>query len=389
MHHMNQISNTNNESLRMAVVSDIHLGHSRNKADRIIRNLDKYLSNDKFLSTIDILFIAGDVYDQLLNLDSVEAEQIYTWEARLLRKCYRHNVCVRVLKGTPSHDRDQSTLFEVVNDANQKSGKMAADLKYVDTLSIEYISRFGINVLYVPDEWGPTNEDTLDQVKVLLKQNNLSKVDFAIMHGLFSYQLPSHIPHIPRHSEEEYEKIVKHLIFIGHIHTHSTKGKIIAQGSFDRLSHNEEEAKGFIRATVNLIDETYLAEFIENKGAAIYTTISCDDVDVTENLLKIDSRLKKIPPPADIRIEAHYTNAILSNMSVIKERWPDYTWSSIGRGKDTKESDVVLDHKNIYIPITLDRQNLKRVLMDRINPMNIDPVIMNICNTHLSELTGH
>ena len=63
-------------------------------------------------------------------------------------------------------------------------------MKYVDTLSVEHIEEWGINVLYVPDKIRTTVKEVYDDTIDLLKSLALSKVDFCIMHGAFAYQLP-------------------------------------------------------------------------------------------------------------------------------------------------------------------------------------------------------
>ena len=75
-------------------------------------------------------------------------------------------------------------------------------------------------------------------------------------------------------------------------------------------------------------------------------------------------------------------------MSVVKERWPLFNWTSIARGKEKKESEVVMDHKNVYVPILLDRQNLARVVLDRLHPIGLSEVVLEHCRAHLAEVTG-
>jgi hypothetical protein len=185
---MKEMSLVLNE-LRIASVSDIHLLHRNNKTPFIVSNLDKYLTNDEMLSKVDLLLFAGDVFDGPVAFSSEDIGVINIWIAKMLHKCKRHNVCVRVLEGTPSHDMNQSKIFTNINEILFKKESDRVDLKYVKTLSIEYIERFGINVLYVPDEWNHDTHDTLLEVKDLLKKNSLSQVDFAVMHGQFEYQL--------------------------------------------------------------------------------------------------------------------------------------------------------------------------------------------------------
>ena len=77
------------------------------------------------------------------------------------------------------------------------------------------------------------------------------------------------------------------LIFIGHVHKSSQYGRIIAQGSFDRLSHGEEDPKGHMRAT-RKTDGTHDIVFIENKKAKKYITISCLYLPIEDAISKID-----------------------------------------------------------------------------------------------------
>ena len=94
--------------------------------------------------------------------------------------------------------------------------------------------------------------------------SGLTKVDYAVMHGQFDYQLPKHITGMPRHDSQKYLDIVKHYIFIGHIHTHSVYDRIIAQGSFDRLTHGQEEPKGYV---VSIVDDEEKISSLRNTYA--------------------------------------------------------------------------------------------------------------------------
>ncbi len=75
-------------------------------------------------------------------------------------------------------------------------------------------------------------------------------------------------------------------------------------------------------------------------------------------------------------------------MAVIKERWPCFTWSDIKRGKEKKETKVAIDHKNVYVPIVLDRVNLPNQLLDRVHRLNIPYAIKDQCCLLMAELTG-
>ena len=371
--------------IRIASISDIHLGHRRNKTKNIIDNLNKYLSNVKFMCSIDLLFLAGDVFDRLLDLPGDDVSLIMHWIARLLSLAIRNNVCVRVLEGTPSHDRGQSENFVTINEIIKKNTGVGADLEYINTLRIDNIARFNLNVLYIPDEWGATADDTLDQVRYHMRQKGLEQVDIAVMHGLFPHQLDADIQHISRHDDVAYSALVKYFITIGHIHTFSQHNNITAQGSFDRNGHNEEEAKGFIKARINK-DGTYDITFIENKTAATFKTINCFSEDVTESLLQIDQEVKDLRPGSYCRISADYWNPILSNMAVLKERWPLFNWSDVKRGKEKKETKATIDYKNVYIPIVLDRINLPNQLLNRVVKLDIPDDVKDLCAVLMAEV---
>jgi hypothetical protein len=335
-----------------------------------------------------MLVLVGDVFDHLLTFESDEASLIDLWIARLLRLCLKFDVMVRVLEGTPSHDRKQSVRFRTNQEKLEKSGLGLVKMKYVEELSIEYIEEFGIHVLYVPDEWGLTTLDTFDQVQKLLEEHQLEQVDFAFMHGMFEYQCGYNAPNMEKmtHNSFAYHAIVKHLIFIGHVHTFSRNDRIIAQGSFDRLAHGEEEAKGFVRAVVNPTGD-YQIEFIENETATRFVTVACTHDDAADNLIEIDRRVRDLPVESFVRVKALKNNPILSNMTVIRERWPQFHWSNLSEDTEQKKpSDVILDHKSVYIPLQINRQNIEEIVGKRLSVRNYDPDTVQRCLNNLHEI---
>lgn len=370
---------------KLASISDIHLGHPTNSTAKIISRLDKILSNDSFLKKIDLLILVGDVFDQLLNMSDPNGLLIDDWIARLLRICYRNKVTVRVVEGTPSHDRKQSTRFESINEINTQAGYGPTKLKYVSELSIEHIDEFDINVLYVPDEWGPTTDDTFDQVIKLMNDRQLETVDFAFMHGMFEHQLD--IPGLPCHSSEKYLRIVKHLIFIGHIHKYSSFDRIYAQGSTDRLNHGEEEPKGFLFADI-LESGDYKVAFIENKEATIYKTIPVYQSDMVDALIYLEEEVKDFPAGSKVRIETTKGNSICANLSLVKERWPLFTWTLKNDEKVVKKQTLLIDHKRTYVPVQLNRQSLPEVMKKSLVYIGKDEETVERCDGLLKEAMG-
>lgn len=356
--------------LSLAVVSDIHLGSKRNKTTDIINNLVKAFPSNDETSKLDIIFLAGDVFDRLLDYPDVDAMDINIWIYDFLTLCSRFNIIVRILEGTPSHDRFQSQAF--LNVAH--ISKLPIDLKYVKTLSIEYIEELDINVLYVPDEWETTTDKTLDQVKELLQNKGLEKVDFAIMHGSFDYQVPPHLKKVPKHDSQEYLNIVKHYIFIGHIHNFTFHDRIIAQGSFDRLAHGEEGPKGHVRAVIKNDQKEFF--FIENESAKIYKTFKCYSLNLEETLIYLKKMTESLPDNSCVRVEADKEHIIFSNMNELVSMYPTITWTKLQKSEENDQEIIETDLDDDYTQITINKDNIESLLMYRITSLNLDSSIV-------------
>ena len=94
------------------VLSDIHLGHNINKTENIINNLQIYFKeNYKEFSKLDMICIAGDVFDKLLVSSSIDFLLATEWLTELIVFCKQHDIILRILEGTPSHDRNQSKVI--------------------------------------------------------------------------------------------------------------------------------------------------------------------------------------------------------------------------------------------------------------------------------------
>ncbi len=357
------------KDLKFLFISDIHLGHHRNQASYIIESLNEFFNGYKHRNDLDAIFVGGDIFDRLLDVPSDAAADIHIWVTRFILFCARNKIKLRVLEGTPSHDWHQSRIFDTVIEANE----IEVDFAYADTLSIEYIKDFDMHVLYVPDEWNSSTDVTFEQVQALLKENNLEKVDIAIMHGQFEYQLPAHIKKIPRHSSANYLPIVRYYISIGHIHTFSFYQRIIAQGSFDRLSQNEEEPKGAVEATIRK-DGTCDFFFIENKRARIFKTINVKQRDVESSLRFIEKQLKGIRPDSFIRIRAGKLHPIMSAMDEVSKKFPEHNWSKITVEEEQELSQTELftqEVEEVYVPITIHRDNIMDLVVQRLEKRNL------------------
>ncbi len=359
-------------------ISDIHLGHRRTSTEEIINKLRHEFKDNAFFAKLDAFFIGGDLFDLLLMYDDVNIKIIEMWMIDLLRLCKKHNVLLRVLEGTPSHDRSQSAHFVFLNDVLE----IGCDFRYVDKLEIEIIRDLGVSVLYVPDEWKPDTDDIWLDVTKELANNGLEQVDYAIMHGSFRHQLPE-VAKAPKHVEERYLSIVKRVINIGHIHRASQWDRIYSNGSFDRLDHGYETPKGYW--LIESLGDVDKVTFIENKQAKIYRTIDCRGIPLEEALHKVEYvNNQDTPLGSHIRILAYKDDAILSSMSIIRQKFCGYTWTQkhedINRKKQLEDQTSM---GNRFVPLSIDSNNVVSIIERRMKEKNVDPVIANTALTLL------
>jgi DNA repair exonuclease SbcCD nuclease subunit len=352
-------ANGGTHAINIAVVSDIHLGHPRTSTFHIVANLRNAFPDNEETAQLDLIFLAGDVFDRLLTLPQEEVDEIQAWINELLALCAKHNILLRVLEGTPSHDWKQSRQFVNLN----SDPEALAQLKYVETLSIETIDELGgLTVLYVPDEWNHDATDTWLQVQELLKKHGLDKVDVACMHGAFDYQLP--IESIKNHNSAWYQSIVNHYIVIGHVHIRTTHGKILAQGSFDRLSHGEEAPKGHYRFSI--APEGNKHWFVENKGAKLYLTVDCRELTLAKLIQHMQS-VEDYPTGTAFRFLIRRDSELHRDVREIRKQFPQFkitTQLDELKVPDQLQLRQTLEH--IEQPISITPTNIEHLIKLRL-----------------------
>lgn len=366
------------------VMGDVHMGHSSTPAVKIAEEIRHYLAYNKEAHTVDILVIEGDYWDKLLpnNHDDVfiTEENIYY----ILNWCKDHDVTLLLVDGTPLHDAGQMQKFIHIND----NAKINANLVFVEDVSIRYIPKFDINVLFIPDRPRSSPEATYQTVLKLMQEMQLEYIDVAIMHGAFQYQVPQIAPE-HKHIEENYLSIVKGPIFIGHIHTHSVFDRIIAAGSFSRLKHGEEEAKGFIEAIVQPNLE-FKAKFIENKLATIYKSIIVTGLDIQDSITKIRNNLEGLPINSKIRIVCEQNHPLTADKSftTLKIEFNNFYWSIkvITDKSVVAEEKEVFSEENSYTPLVINKNNIEELLLQRASDVGYDAKIISAIPKLLKEI---
>lgn len=353
-----------NRPVRYLVLSDLHLAHPRVPTTALIEHLDLFFSWYPPKSDLDFLFLAGDVFEKLLEFPCDDGAAILLWIGRLVRWCVVCNIKLRILEGTPSHDWQQSIMFPTL----AASIAPAADVVYINKPTIERDDETGLSILYLPDEWAGNAEGAFEAVKECLAQHALVQVDIAIMHGQFRYQLPMLADHPACHDEAAYLRIVRHYISIGHIHTFSVYDRIIAQGSFDRLAHNEEEPKGAVWVELDSVaGDRFL--FLENIHATPHRRIAIRGMQLESCLAQVTKAVRQLPRGSYVRLEAPRGHPVFTAFASVKDRFPDLILSKHYSDNDTKNPrvlDATLQTAMHAVPLTLTKENLAEVLLNRI-----------------------
>lgn len=368
---------TKDEKLVILNITDWHLLHKRTKTQDIISELSKYLFEDiwKHTSRIDILHITGDVFDDLSYLAAGELYHVFTFFHRLLVFCKDRKIKIKVLEGTPSHDWHQSQWLVHINE------RIGCDLKYFQKLDIEYCDETKTNTLYIPDEWRPDPKTTYKEVLDLMKEKGIEKLDFAAMHGCFTYQLHAMVAQqgkVPMHNEQDYLSIVKYFIMIGHVHRPSTFDRILAAGSFSRLAHGEEEAKGGYLIKI-YDDDTHNVQFIKNPYATTYLTINIDEVKEPSELAQfVENRVKDLRTGSHVRIRGKQGHFGLANKMIYAGTYPQFNWSLKVDSIDEKKTEetIVEDKEELpqYHAITITRENVVDLVRDRFKKLPDDNI---------------
>lgn len=356
--------------LNIASISDIHINHPNTPTEMIIRNLMTYgFPDTKETHELDIIFIGGDVTDSLMDFASSNAILYRKWVAEFLWMCAKHDIMVRIIEGTPLHDWKQSMIFVEENENHS----IGCDLKYITDIHIEHIDRYDIDVLYIPDEIRPTTDITWKRVEELMAERQLEKVDFAVMHGAFAYQLPN-VEDVKDkvHDEEKYLSIVRHYIFIGHVHQHRPKGKIIPNGSFDRLAQGEEGLKGHVRLLKGSL------EFIPNDGAMRYMQLDVCGKAPDEIIELVSERLKGSRDKFKILLLANQEDVAFGIIRRLSELHPygEFDVKRMDKVKQRKERQLARAARTANLPV-LTRDNLMEELAKEIR--ELDPERADKC----------
>lgn len=366
------------QNISYLVISDIHLGVKRVSVRSILSNLKTVFTNfdkDGPMTKLDIVFIAGDLFDQALWFTNEDIVLIISFIRDLMGWCEHHAVALRILEGTPSHDRHQPRNLVPIAENFPR-----LDFRYVETMCVEAFNDLGITCLYVPDEFGGSAEKAQGLILNEVHRLGLSRVDIAIMHGMFKYQVPEITSDRYKYDEEFFLNLVRWFINIGHVHRPSTYERILAQGSFDRIAHNEEHAKGcmLMELDTNVGNKFF---FIENKGAAIFKTIHVRWKDLERAVAQVRNVCSELPDNSHVRIKAAKGHPVLNVFDQLARECNGLNFSKITE-EEEEEKQKLYDSKALltvdYTPIHIDKENIVPMLMTEVrNNFDFKPYLLD------------
>lgn len=344
---------------------DQHLFHKRLGVDRVLDALRRAFPDDERTGELACLFYGGDFWDHEVSNAHPELWKVQEYIGWRLKSAKRRGYSVRVLEGTPSHDRGQCRMWRTINDLLDEP----ADLKYIDTLCIETHPILG-EILYIPDCWKPTTDETWEDVRAAMTAKNLTMVDWVVMHGAFKHQLPEHLHgRAQLHDGDRYASICRKYVLVGHVHTKSQYKNIISIGSIERANHNEEEPKGTLRINCSENGDEIL--FQENTLARIARTIDLTDLSAEQAYLKVQEELSKYHlaelDGIALRIKARKTDHAAYLMPKLAQTYPEVEWSFKDVDAKVKMHLVRLDQTEVKVTVhDLSHNVIKQKLLQRI-----------------------
>lgn len=346
-------------------ISDIHIGNRSTPGYFILQNLKRLFGDFSTKETnfpdLKLILIAGDFWDDTVPVsDRVITDVLVFWHL-LAAWCSYKRIVLRLLEGTPRHDRQQNRLLVTYTQQNFPD----LDFKYFDEIQVEIHQKLNLSLLYIPDECRPTADQAyIDACHEVHTVHGLDKVDIAVMHGMFLYQLGTIPMNHKVYREDQWLNLVKGFITIGHIHNQSFYERIYAQGSFDRLRHGEESPKGAYYFQEKAEGE-WVPIFIENKYAKIYKTFIIKKP-IADSLPKLERDLSILPKESHVRILAKAGHAILEALPQLRKQFPFIVFTKDFDDKDkTKKESNLLQHTQKDV-VVLNKNTLNQAILDEI-----------------------
>lgn len=362
-----KLQTLNSRTFNILEMADLHVNHPFVSHKLTLELISGVLLNPEILKRTHRLLLAGDFYDHGMEYtDTDKIVDIEKFQQELLEACAKHDVQVRVLRGTKSHDREQGVYFEKIN----KQCNIGCDLKYFDKLTVEIDERYGDSTLYIPDQWNVDASKTLKEAVTAMAKLGLDQVDFGCMHGSMRYQMPEHMRlKQDLHDQDRYNELVRYVLFIGHHHNASNYDKIWCAGSPQRLRFGEEEDKGYLTAEIS--EDSALVVFNKLDNAMPLLTLDASDKSVEECRDILDKLIEKHPEHLGVRLTGSASDPAGSVIRQYQDAYPHLFFKFENKKQKDKKQlptiNVNSARQNIR-PLTY--ENIGELLAERIAKKN-------------------
>ncbi len=344
---------TTHRNATYIAIADVHIGNPRLQPSNLYLKMQKNLYPllalpEDHIDHVDVLFVCGDFFDTLLTMNTESSIVAVKIIDDLVDLAIKHNFLIRVIRGTYTHDRNQSRFFL------KYLGRDNNIVKVYETLSMEYIESIDKWVMYTPDNLPYENQ--MSVMEDIMRDNQLDQIDILVNHGYFDFELPPNVP-IPHNmlvSEEVRRKIIPHGFCVsGHVHTPGYCDGVISIGSFDRFAHGEEGCKkGFyiIRDRNGVISQ----EHVDNDDACVFATIVLKDNDDPDHneygrfekwFKQLTSNLPALAKQAHVRLKGDDVSLVEACAKLARTLYPDVI---IDKCVETTK-DQILDNVNTHL----------------------------------------
>lgn len=305
--------------------------------DELSEALDYLLESD-----LDLITIAGDLFDTIYKADSLEVNITMKFIHQLINIAAGKDAKVRFIKGTESHDYDQLKLFENYVDDRRY------DVKIFNEPHIEFIENLDLKIKYIPEVIVPDYNKFANE---FLSQQS----DVTIFHGLIKDVTPI--------MEKGNKTVIIHpddlrdytnlYTVCGHIHERTLiKNDLWYTGSFSTKSYTDaDEEKGFDHITIEDNLKDYAVNFVENKNCHKYKIIDAteDFNRLTQDALKAKfyelSRNTKTKEKIRIDVDISKLNETkLRNLEFIQVKFRN-TFDFKGYNKDLDSNEEEIQDK--------------------------------------------
>lgn len=263
----------------IAVIADIHWDALEPKKQ--YHELQFFNAFLERIDALDLLVIAGDVFDTKILLNSKTSLKALRWMSEVVDICKRRNCKIRIIKGTNSHDNNQLDAF---------NGYDGSDFFHIFRECTAEETLPGMQCLYCPDEV-LTQKEWENRYAELLFGHIYDAIFF---HGSFDIVLPEII-----NQESEFIgtkgiafkyshfRDISHVMVGGHWHDGSSSegDHMYYTRSYSRWSYGEMNPKGFIYMNYDINDKSYCVQRVINPYADRFITYTID----TKSMPDIDS----------------------------------------------------------------------------------------------------